>query len=54
MNTAQKAFTYIDLFAREIRGILSNPFFINSMSYKEKEKGTVHLKGALLVQLKSG
>lgn len=38
MNTAQKAFTYIDSFAREIRGILSNQFFINNTNCKEKEK----------------
>lgn len=38
MNTSQKAFTYIDVFAREIRRILENQFFINNTSYKTKER----------------
>lgn len=43
MNTSQKAFTYIDNFAREIRGILDSRFFADCSDYKEKEKnnGTV-------------
>lgn len=43
MNTSQKAFTYIDNFAREIRGILDSRFFVDCNDYKEKEKnnGTV-------------
>lgn len=38
MNTAQRAFTYIDVYARKIREILGNQFFINCISYKDKEK----------------
>ncbi|MCI8454874.1 MAG: DUF262 domain-containing protein [Lachnospiraceae bacterium] len=38
MNTNQKAFTYIDHFAREIREILETRFFLDCSDYKEKEK----------------
>lgn len=38
MNTNQKAFTYIDRFAREIREILDTRFFLDCSDYKEKEK----------------
>lgn len=38
MNTNQKAFTYIDNFARDIRGILDSRFFLDCSSYTEKEK----------------
>lgn len=43
MNTSQKAFTYIDNFAREIRTIVEGRFFIECNDFKEKEKsnGTV-------------
>lgn len=43
MNTSQKAFTYIDNFAREIREILDSSFFTDCSDFKEKEKnnGTV-------------
>jgi len=43
MNASQKAFTYVDNFAREIRRILGNPFFINCTGYKgsEKKNGTL-------------
>ncbi|MCM1223702.1 MAG: DUF262 domain-containing protein [Lachnospiraceae bacterium] len=42
MNTAQKAFTYVDSFAREIRRIAENRFFseIYSSSQKGKINGT--------------
>lgn len=38
MNTNQKAFTYIDNFARDIRGVLDNTFFVNCGSYTEKDR----------------
>lgn len=38
MNTSQKAFTYIDNFARDIRRILDSRFFIENSDFKEKEK----------------
>ncbi|MGN0165892.1 MAG: DUF262 domain-containing protein [Lachnospiraceae bacterium] len=38
MNTSQKAFTYIDRYAREIRGIIDRGFFVNCSDFKEKEK----------------
>lgn len=38
MNTNQKAFTYIDNFAREIRRIIDSKFFIDCSDFKEKEK----------------
>ncbi len=42
MNTAQKAFTYVDSFAREIRQIAGNRFFLDvySSSQKGKVNGT--------------
>ena len=42
MNTAQKAFTYVDSFAREIRRIAENRFFsdVYSSSQKGKINGT--------------
>ena len=43
MNGNQKAFTYIDNFAREIRDILDSRFFLDCGVYTEKEKN----KGAL-------
>ena len=36
MNQAQKAFTYIDAFAREIREITQNRFFLDVYSYSQK------------------
>ncbi len=36
MNQAQKAFTYIDAFAREIRDITQNRFFLDVYSYSQK------------------
>lgn len=43
MKPAQKAFTYVDNFARDIRGILDNRFFIDCVKFTEKERinGTV-------------
>lgn len=38
MNTSQKAFTYIDNFARDIRNIVDNRFFIECGKYTEKER----------------
>lgn len=38
MNTNQKAFTFIDRFAREIRDILEGTFFIDGSAFTEKEK----------------
>lgn len=48
MNAAQKAFTYVDVFAREIRRILGNKFFINNASYREKEKRNGTLERVVL------
>ena len=43
MNTAQRAFTYADAFAREIRGITENRFFLDlyTCSKKKKKNGTL-------------
>lgn len=43
MNTAQKAFTYIDVFAREIRDITENRFFLDlyTCSRNDKKNGTL-------------
>lgn len=38
MNTSQKAFTYIENFARDIRKILDNRFFVDCGNYTEKER----------------
>ena len=38
MNTNQKAFTYIDNLAREIREILESRFFIDCSNFKETER----------------
>lgn len=40
MNVPQKAFTYIENFAKDIRDILEHGFFKNCGSYREKEKQT--------------
>lgn len=40
MNTAQKAFTYVDTFAREIRTITGNRFFLDV--YKGNPKGRIN------------
>lgn len=38
MNTSQKAFTYIDNFARDIRNITDNRFFMDCGKFTEKER----------------
>lgn len=38
MNAAQKAVTYISEFARSVKDIVENPFFINHSCFTEKEK----------------
>jgi Protein of unknown function DUF262. len=38
MNTEQKAFTYIDRFAGNIRAILDSRFFLDHSSYSDQEK----------------
>lgn len=38
MNSAQRAFTYIDLYARKIRAISESGFFKNSITFSETEK----------------
>ena len=38
MNRSQRAFTYIDTFAREIRDITQNSFFLNMYSWTNKER----------------
>lgn len=40
MNTAQKAFTYVDSFAREIREITGNRFFLDV--YSSSQKGRIN------------
>lgn len=40
MNTAQKAFTYVDSFAREIRHIAENRFFVDV--YSSSQKGRIN------------
>ena len=43
MNSAQKAFTYVDAFAREIREITSSRFFLDvyTCSRNDKKNGTI-------------
>lgn len=43
MNTAQRAFTYMDTFAREIRGIMENHFFLDvyTCSRNDRKNGTL-------------
>ena len=38
MNTSQKAFTYIDNYARDIRNIVEHRFFVDCGKYTEKER----------------
>lgn len=38
MNNNQKAFTYVDRYAKEVRNILDNRFFLNCGIYTEKER----------------
>lgn len=53
MNTAQKAFTYIDAFAREIREITENRFFLDvyTCSRNDKKNGTLERVGGDIVLL---
>lgn len=39
MNASQKAFTHISNYAREVRSILEDDFFLNGGTYTEAEKG---------------
>lgn len=48
MNTSQKAFTYIDNFARDIRNILDKRFFIDCGKYTEKERAKGVLERVVL------
>lgn len=43
MNTAQKAFTYVDAFAKEIRDLTENKFFLDvyTCSRNDKRNGTI-------------
>ncbi len=53
MNSAQKAFTYIDTFAREIRGITENRFFkdVYTCSRNDRKNGTLERVSADMVLL---
>lgn len=48
MNGNQKAFTYVDNFAREIRNILDSRFFLDCGSYTEKERSKGVLERVVL------
>lgn len=48
MNASQKAFTYIDNYARDIRSILENRFFIDCGKYTEKERAKGVLERVVL------
>lgn len=48
MNSNQKAFTYIDNHAREIRDILDNKFFLDCGTYTEKERSKGVLERVIL------
>lgn len=48
MNGNQKAFTYIDNHAREIRNILDNRFFLDCGAYTEKERNKGVLERVIL------
>ncbi len=48
MNSNQKAFTYVDNFAREIRDILDSRFFLDCGSYTEKERSKGVLERVVL------
>lgn len=48
MNSNQKAFTYVDNFAREIRNILENRFFLDCGVYTEKERSKGVLERVVL------
>ena len=48
MNGNQKAFTYIDNFAKEVRNILDSRFFLDCGSYTEKERSKGVLERVVL------
>ena len=48
MNSNQKAFTYVDNYAREIRNILDSRFFLDCGSYTEKERSKGVLERVIL------
>lgn len=48
MNSNQKAFTYVDNFAREIRNILDSRFFLDCGTYTEKERSKGVLERVVL------
>lgn len=48
MNSNQKAFTYIDNYAREIRNILDSRFFLDCGVYTEKERNKGVLERVIL------
>lgn len=48
MNSNQKAFTYIDNYAREIRNILDSRFFLDCGVYTEKERSKGVLERVIL------
>lgn len=48
MNSNQKAFTYIDKYAREIRNILDSKFFLDCGVYTEKERNKGVLERVIL------
>lgn len=48
MSVNQKAFTYVDNFAREIRNILDSRFFLDCGSYTEKERSKGVLERVIL------
>ena len=48
MNSNQKAFTYVDKFAREVRNILDSRFFLDCGSYTENERNKGVLERVVL------
>lgn len=48
MNSNQKAFTYVDNYAREIRDILDSRFFLDCGAYTEKERSKGVLERVVL------
>ena len=48
MNSNQKAFTYVDNYAREIRNILDSRFFLDCGAYTEKERSKGVLERVIL------
>lgn len=48
MNSNQKAFTFVDKFAKEVRQIIENRFFLDCGTYTEKEKNKGVLERVVL------